>query len=217
MKNIIKISSIILIIFALSGCEKWLDVNNNPDAISNEKIVLKGHLPALLAEWAMFGSGDFINASLFWTCQRATWSYEPSWEAFNINSTTANDVWTNSYNGTLRNAVYLYDRAKEEGNPYYQGIAALIKAWNMTCLVDNFGKVPYSEAFKYPEIEKPKFDEGKDVYAEAMTLFDEAITLLSSTDPNPPKPAEDDFVYGGDIQKWLKLAYSYKARYAIRL
>ncbi|MHC1704508.1 MAG: SusD/RagB family nutrient-binding outer membrane lipoprotein [Tenuifilaceae bacterium] len=217
MKNrFINISLIILTIFTMSGCEKWLDVNDNPDVISNEKIALKGHLPALLAEWALFGSGDNVNATLFWTCQRATWSYTPGWESFNINSTSASDIWSNSYNGTLRDADYLYKRASEENNPYYQGIAALIKAWNMTCLVDNFGKVPYTEALKYPSIEKPKFDEGKDVYAAAMTLFDEAITLLSSTNPIAG-PGADDFIYEGDIEKWLKLAYSYKARYAMRL
>lgn len=217
MKNrFIKISSIILVVFALSGCEKWLDVNNNLDAISNEKIVLKGHLPGLLGEWAMFGSGDNVNATMFWTCQRAVWSYLPTWEAFIINPTTANDIWSNTYNGTFRNADYLYKRAKEEKNPYYQGIAAIIKASSMTMLVDNFGKVPYTEALQYPEIEKPKFDEGKDVYAEAMKLFDEAISLLSSTDPIAG-PGDDDFVYGGDIEKWLKLAYSYKARFSMRL
>jgi hypothetical protein len=217
MKNrFIKISSICLLVFALSGCEKWLDVNQSPDAISNEKIALKGHLPGLLGEWAMFGSGDNVNASMFWTCQRAVWSYLPTWESFTINATTANDIWSNTYNGTLRNADYLYKRAKEDGNPYYQGIAALVKASSMTMLVDNFGKVPYSEAFQYPEIEKPVFDEGKDVYAEAMKLFDESITLLSSTNPIPG-PGDEDFVYGGDTEKWLKLAYSYKARFAMRL
>ena len=217
MKNrFIKLSSIILLVIALSGCEKWLDVNNSPDAISNEKIALKGHLPALLAEWALMGSGDDVNASMFWTCQRATWSYLPGWEAFTINATTGNDLWNNAYSGTLRNADVLYKRAKEENNPYYQGIAALIKASQMACLVDNFGKVPYSEALRYPEIEKPKFDEGKDVYVEAMKLFDESIALLSSTDPIAG-PGDDDYVYSGDTEKWLKLAYSYKARYSMRL
>lgn len=215
-KSLVKISIVLVFVFSLSGCEEWLDVNNNPDAISNDKIALKGHLPALLAEWALNGTGDNVNYSLFWTCQRATWSYLPSWEAFTINASTAADIWSNSYTGILRNADYLYKRAKEEGNPYYQGIAALIKAWNMTCLVDNFNDVPYSEALRYPEIEKPHFDDGESVYAEAMKLFDEAITLLSST--NPIKgPTSDDYVYGGSKSKWLKLAYSFKARYAMRL
>ncbi len=217
MKNrFIKLSSIILLVIALSGCEKWLDVNDSPDAISNEKIALKGHLPALLAEWALMGSGDDVNASMFWTCQRATWSYLPGWEAFTINSTTGNDLWNNAYSGTLRNADVLYNRAKEENNPYYQGIAALIKASQMACLVDNFGKVPYSEALQYPAIEKPHFDEGKDVYVEAMKLFDESIALLSSTDPIAG-PGDDDYVFGGDTEKWLKLANAYKARYSMRL
>jgi hypothetical protein len=217
MKNrFIKISAIFLVVFALSGCEKWLDVNHNPDIISNEKIVLKAHLPALLAQWALLGFGDNSNTSAMWTCQRAVWSYLPTWESFTINASFGNTIWSDSYNGVFRNADYLYNRAKEENNPYYQGIAAMIKAWNMTFLVDNFGKVPYSEALQYPDIEKPKFDEGTDVYTEAMKLFDESITLLSSTDPIPG-PGDDDFVYGGDKEKWLKLAYGYKARYAMRL
>lgn len=212
----IKITTILLVVFALSGCEKWLDVNENPDAISKEKIVLKGHLPALLSQWALFGTGDNVNYSLFWTCQRAVWSYSPTWESFTINPLTATETWSNSYNGTLRNADYLYNRAKEENNPYYQGIAALIKAWNLATLVDNFNDVPYSEAFRYPEIEKPKFDNGEDVYAAAMGLFNESIELLSSTSPIPG-PGDDDFIYSGDIEKWYKLANSLKARYEMRL
>ena len=215
-KYLVYITLILTMQIAFSGCEDWLDVNNNPDAISNEKIALKGHLPALLAEWALNGASDNVNYALFWTCQRATWSYTPGWEAFTINSTTATDIWNNTYTGSLRDADYLYKRAKEDENPYYQGIAALIKAWNMINLVDNFNDIPYTEALRYPAIEKPKFDNGEDVYATALEFIDEAILLLSSTDPIAG-PGLDDYVYEGDTEKWLKLAYSFKARYAMRL
>ena len=51
-----------------------------------------------------------------------------------------------------------------------------------------------------------------------FVLFSTAIANLSA--PNTSiinKPGKEDLVYGGDVNKWIKAAYSFKARYQLHL
>jgi len=61
----------------------------------------------------------------------------------------------------------------------------------------------------------PKYDPQQTVYAGINSLLDSGITLLS----NAPKgliPGTDDVVFGGNLDNWIKTAYTLKARYLLR-
>ena len=107
--------------------------------------------------------------------------------------------------------------AASEGSdqPQYHGIAKLIFAWNASQLTDAFGPIPLDEAFD-PTNANPGYESQQQVYATVYQLIDEAIQEMQQSGTGQA-PAATDLVYGGDMAKWVKLAYSLKARFEMRL
>ena len=59
----------------------------------------------------------------------------------------------------------------------------------------------------------PKFEDQKDVYEKCIALLDDAIVDLSSASNKIDLNRRDgDIIYQGDTEKWIKFAYSLKAR-----
>ena len=100
---------------------------------------------------------------------------------------------------------------EQEGNSEALGIAKLLKAINLGLLVDNWGSVPYTQAFT-GETLQPAYDSGEALYDEIFTLIDEGITILEQGDFSTTV-GDEDFIYGGDTQKWIKTGYFLRARY----
>lgn len=138
-------------------------------------------------------------------------------------STTFNNTWGGMYT-TLKNARIAIEQCQEggrdEGNDVTRGIGEVLAAYNSALLTDMFGNTPYSEAALAdedgaPVYMLPKIDEQKAIYSETMQLLDKALADLQLTDKTPI--GNYDLMYGGDADKWIKLAYGLKARYTMRL
>jgi len=219
MKKIFRYVVILLVSAMLfTSCEKWLDVNLDPNAITdgpaiNEAVMLIG----VEAEWAKMAIVQYPwygNLSHFqlWSGVQNT---APS--TFNIGPTFGNVVW-NTYSGSLKHAVQLYNKAKSNGNNRYQGIAAVIAAWHWFLIADVYDKAPLDEAMQGGNFFTPNVASQEEIYAHANDLLDEAITLFQNTNPGTLVPrATDDYMMAADFSKWTKLAYSLKARQAMRL
>lgn len=127
--------------------------------------------------------------------------------------------WNNIYTTVIQTSNNIILKAGTE-NPYYAGIAKVIKAMGLGLATDTWGDIPAKEA-GMGMIDgnlTPKFEAQKDVLAYIQTTLDEAISLLSvSSDKNKLLPKEDDFLYSGNAAQWKNLAYIIKARYANRL
>ena len=81
------------------------------------------------------------------------------------------------------------------------------------------GDVPYTEAYQGGANYKPKYDSQEQLYATINQLLDEGIVEMSkdlSQNKRPfysTSPSESgDILYKGDQTKWVRLAYSLKAR-----
>ena len=122
---------------------------------------------------------------------------------------TYNGLWGNAYNDLFPNVDALIVNSEGKGFDIHVATAMIMKAYTLMILVDLFGDVPYSEAGQGTDIISPKLDPGSDVYAAAITMLDEAITLLTGT--VAPAPAFDNF-YGGDAAKWITAANTMKMR-----
>lgn len=138
-------------------------------------------------------------------------------------STTFNNTWGGLYT-TLKNARIAIKQCQEggrdEGNDVTRGISEVLAAYNSALLTDMFGDTPYSEAaLMYengvPVYMLPKIDAQKEIYGETLQLLDKALADLLLSDKTPI--ADSDLLYGGDAEKWTKLAYGLKARYTMRL
>ena len=99
----------------------------------------------------------------------------------------------------------------------YVGIADLLSAINYMILCDNFGDIPYSEAFK-SDISNPKFDSAESIYSKIDETIDEAISYfakpISTIEPknddmehfNQPKPTIPR-IKGGNGDIWSTNAH----------
>jgi hypothetical protein len=114
----------------------------------------------------------------------------------------------------------IISKAKNPAAPRkdYEGIALVLKAYAISVATDHWGRVPYSEALRGSEIRNPKFDTQQSIYTDPsigiFALLDQAIAALNEATLSP---GPFDLFYAGNKEKWIKAAYSLKARYMTRL
>ena len=117
-----------------------LDINVDPNSAS------KASLELLLtnAQWgglSTFGGG-LNNTTMGFQ------AINTSSDDFNFTNSSWNGTWNSLYSGPLKDLEELIAAADPENNPRYLGIAQLLKAYYFTMMVDLWGDVPYSQAFK---------------------------------------------------------------------
>lgn len=220
MKKYIK--SIILSALSISlltGCQTELDTfNENP----NNPITTTPSLLLAAMEVSTFSthtSGLIRNSGIFTQQLAGTDVGQMGPIARYI--VTENDV-TNEWNtvyGTTLMSGHLLTRDFANDYPYYNGIGQVLTALNLGYATDMWGDVPYDEAFRAEQGNKtPKYNTQQEIYQRLQSTLDEAIVNLKKpASSNLSVPEDDDFIFGGDTQKWIKIAYVLKARYALRL
>lgn len=90
------------------------------------------------------------------------------------------------------------------------GHARILKAFLMLHVTDRWGDVPYTEAFKGPANNKPKFDSQRSIYNDLLKELKEAAAQITDGLPNDP-------LFDGDADRWIKWAHSLRAIIALRM
>lgn len=138
---------------------------------------------------------------------------------YNITELTNGNEWDVIYAGAVVNTdIILRDFGAE--SPHYAGIAKIVKAMNLAVATDLWGDVPFSEASSGLDGNlNPAYDSQQQIYdknngSSIFALLESAISDLNQpASANVQIPGADDFIYGGDVAKWIQLAHSLKARY----
>lgn len=202
----------------LSACDEgFLDVNEDPNSPQNAPIEMQ--LPGLIGEFGhgvVSGWPTILSARFTQQTSSNGSPYYYNLDRYELGQPwfTWNDLWDRSYVDIMKNARALIEDAEKREATNYSGIAKLIYAWNLAYITDGWGNVPLSEAFD-PTNTTPAYDSQEQVYSEIFRLIDEAIADLEKNDPL--KPGAGDLLYGGDMGKWTKTAYTLKARLLMRL
>ncbi|MXV16092.1 SusD/RagB family nutrient-binding outer membrane lipoprotein [Hufsiella ginkgonis] len=210
------ILSALLSVSALSGCDKYLDINRDPNSPS--EVTEKLMTPSIISTFAYEVAGGLpVRTSVLWTKHLATATAAPHEGNYLITANDVNNFWrTSSYTHIMKTANDMIALAKTNNNPRYSAIGKIMLAWNMSYVTDAFGDAPLTEAFKGESgIIKPKYDKQEDIYKAIQVLLDEGITEAGAT--TGLKPGTEDFIYAGDMAKWQKLARTLKARFYLRL
>ena len=194
----------------MSSCKEFLDVNVDPTLKSD--ITLQELLPTL-----QFYTGETSYS----------FAYIASQYVQQIGSNTSGGLtdaqsesensggWSNFYLNVIPHVNLMITKGQEQNAPAYVGIAKVMLAYNMGIATSSWENIPLSQADK--GLEKnfaPAFDTQEVVYATIQKTLDEAILELAKSGI---KPSTDDLIYGGDLTKWTKTAYTLKARYAMHL
>lgn len=220
MKKLIYCILLLLPIFISSGCKKFLDVNqdpNNPNDVG-EALILA---PVETTISTCVAGGSFSTQNIngvalitsYWTQQLAVNQPQPEIDGYKLRSDEVDQLWLTAYSTIMQNLKILDRKAQANGNHAYGVIAKVLMAYTLGVTTDMWGDVPYSEAFDGNF--KPAYDKQEDIYTTLQQLLDDAIAE-NQLDPGNA-PASDDFIYGGDMENWQKLAYTLKARFYMHL
>ncbi|MFD1615758.1 SusD/RagB family nutrient-binding outer membrane lipoprotein [Gelatiniphilus marinus] len=131
--------------------------------------------------------------------------------------TTASGLWSNVYLYALPNLKTIKEKAAEAGAVHYAAIADILTAMNLGIATDTWDNIPYSQAALGQDNLFPSFDTQQSIYDEIFKLLDSAIAGLQSADNSGISIGNGDIIYDGDINKWLRAAYTVKARYQLHL
>ncbi|WP_437921830.1 SusD/RagB family nutrient-binding outer membrane lipoprotein [Sphingobacterium sp. LRF_L2] len=197
-----------------ASCDKFLDVNENPNQPADVQESLL--LPAIeynlvnnvVAGWASIDAAHFMQLI-------ALNQAVPNVGTYRLNPVDLDDPWYYTYTSCLQNIKLMKEKAESKGNEIYGGIADVLLAYTLAYASDMWGDIPYSEGLNGSANFTPAYDAQEDIYNTVQGLLDEAITRLSSGGGSTP--GSDDFFFAGDTQKWIKAAYTLKARYYMHL
>lgn len=219
MKKIIYIIAATCVM-SFSSCDKWLDINVNPNSANSTVPKAEQRLPSILAQFAD-GYESAGTRAVHVTHQLAN-VYSATARNYLLtrwysDAAAANWPWQSWYVNTAVNIEPMIVAAENVGAYHYIGVGKIIKAWGFGYLADFYGILPYQE-FDKVEIITPKFDDAEYIYAEILPMLDEAILDLRKTqEADAPALAIGDTYNGGKVESWIKLAYGLKARFLSHL
>lgn len=197
------------------GCKKFVedgDVNINPNQSS--RATVKTLLPALIEATATNHYSVAYSTSMF-SQQMAAYQGGPINDDKNIDVRMS--AFLGLYQSGMTNNKLLLDMATAQDLPHYSAIAKILMVLNLSLATDTYGDVPFSEAFKAPQVLYPAYDSQESLYTLMQRYLDEAIVEAQSTTPGIVTVAGDDLVYGGQMEKWVKMAWFLKARLTMHL
>lgn len=214
-KFYIYLPMLVLLLFGAVSCKKsfFTDVNNNPNAPAPSSIVPANLLPTVEVALAYTQGGDYSRYTSILTQQTTGFSRQASaYNSYIFTSQDFDQLWGNFYTSVMENDKTLMQIADSKGYNWYSGISRLLMAYSLQLVVDAWGPVPYSHAFKGVEQFQAPYDNDKALYDTVITLVNTGLEQLSKTDPGGQAPGSEDFIYGGDAEKWIKFGHAIKAR-----
>ncbi|MFK7971291.1 MAG: SusD/RagB family nutrient-binding outer membrane lipoprotein [Bacteroidia bacterium] len=202
-----------LLLMLLTSCEKFLDVNADPN---NPTEVTPPLLLTSAESYLAYTMGGDVNryAGLF--VQHLAGVQGQAQEEYDIylfNDDETNNFWRfGMYAGALGDLDLLIKDTETTGSPHYSGISKILMAYGIGVMADLFGQVPYSEAFQYEQNLTPAFDNQQDIYNTVQALLDDGINDLNA-ESSILVPGSDDIIFNGDIDAWKRFAAFLKAKY----
>ena len=219
-----KLIIILLAVAAIgfTGCEKWLDVNKNPNDATKATPDLI--LPGVLATWGANVSDltALYGAWMGYWAHAGGWSGWYSEKKYEITASYAPGYFNGYYPGVLTDTKFIRDNCGT--NVVYPAITDVVDAWYYSRLVDLYGDVPYTEACN-PKTLTPKYDDDAAIYADLITRLDHAIQVFDDA-VNAPDHLTNaiysmktaaDIIYTGNFASWQKFANTLKLRLVMRL
>lgn len=242
--NKLLLLAIVFVLLGTSSCEKWLDVNkdpNNPVVVGPEKV-----LPAAIMSglYEIHGPYAIIGGiwSQYWTQSNAANQYK-NIEAYSLAATDYNYAYNEMFSGALNDLYYVRNKSLENEDWNMYLISTVLQSYFYQVLVDLYDQVPYTEAFLGETgLLEPKWDNGADVYAALLANLDEALSkpfsstnnraddnvALTNTDPAQQdllfwpgvneNTDQDDVSYLDErMDHWVSLAYFVKMKLYLRM
>ncbi|WPR77883.1 SusD/RagB family nutrient-binding outer membrane lipoprotein [Algoriphagus sp. NG3] len=198
----------ISVLLSASACDSYLDVNENPNNPTDAPI--SGLLTNSTYETSLnvYRQGSAVSNYVQYLASPNPGSGSDTMEPLNFST-----LWFNLYN-VMTDLYTMNEKAEASGASHYLGVGQVLMALNLGMTVDFFGDVPFSESFNFSTV-TPAYDNDQALYGQVLSLLDQGIANLQTS--TSISIGDDDFIYGGDIDLWLKFAHTLKARFMLHM
>jgi len=198
----------------LSSCEKYLDVNDDPN--NPTKVSAANRIAGAIttsngaAQWR--GTREIAGVMQYGLTGLTAGSNR---NAETWRFTASYFLWQNAYVNTLPNCVDLTVLGEEENNLQFVGVGKTLMALNFGLLTDQYGAIAVDDYYDgVSQINlTPIFNTQPEVYERIQKLLDEALVAFDGENQVGLNASNGDILYEGDVQKWKKFAWALKARY----
>lgn len=183
MKKIKIIASILLGVAALTSCDSYLDINQDPNSPTAENVTPSVIMPG--AEMALAsGYGNYFRIVGGYLTEHFAQQFGTSnyldYSQFSQSSVRSDVAYSQLNQQAIKSFVTIQQKssASEEWGTYLA--ATVLKAFTYQALVDAYGSVPYSEAMQGLANPTPKYDEGTAVYDSILVELNYALSKATS-------------------------------------
>jgi hypothetical protein len=202
---------------SITGCQKG-DLIDNPNVAGSKSIVpVSLLLNTLTSNLITSAEQPFAATGIADQYDVANYSYYRGTNSYNFGATA--DSYT-----ILKYAIALQTQSvSQKGNQtnIYYALGEFFKAYSGVWLTQRVGDIPFSQAGNI-SILTPKYDTQHDVYQSALSMLDNANTLIGALITATPSLSSTPVDAAGDIfgltyLQWQKLINTYRLRVLISL
>ena len=209
LKSII-LCALACVALGLTSCDDYLDVNKNTDAPD----YVEGYLYLAGIQQAYQGIYWDIRAIGPLTQMMGTSSYTNFANHYYTKASDAGgEAWRMVYWNQGMNLENMINQSVEAENWTLAGIGLAMKAFSWDLLTKVNGEAPMRQAY-VPGLLSHEYDYQYDIYPQVREWAYQAIDYLQREDNSAygNRIKNNDYMYGGDKDKWVKFAYAVIAR-----
>jgi len=210
-KFITKTIIVTLITVGFSACsDEYFDVNTPSNGVDLDELNMKNLMgPVIHSTFFAQQSAEAVFGNYT--------QYFGSYGSGAAGKTQNSSTWDQVYLYILPNLKVIKEKSQAKEAKHFFAIASILEAINIGLAADSWDNIPYSQAIQGIENTHPSYDSQEQIYAQIFTLLDSAISALEAADNSQVSLGKEDLVYGGDKEKWLRAAYTFKARFQLHL
>lgn len=148
----------------------------------------------------------YTAATLGLTAHNGQYVFQENW---------LNGTFNYAYTGVMAPWRSIHQTALQQELPEVAALANIVKVQGMHRVADTFGPIPY---VNYGS--SGLYDPLDEIYTKFFEELDEAIEVLGNfvNGNSSARLLRDyDFIYGGDVEKWVKYANTLRLRLAMRV
>lgn len=212
MKKILLLSAIGLA--ALTGCGS-LDINEDPNNPSGGNVGVSLIMPAAQNYVAVVTGDGMYNTAGFFVqyfeqSPVASQYNKYTWYQLTADDDVSDRWYSCIYAGALEDIEQIKTKTSNTADLF---AATALRAYALQLMVDATGETPYTEANKGAAIQKPKYDNGQDVYTGVLKELDDAEAALKAEDKMQAK----DLIANGDLSRWKGFVNALRVRMYLRM
>ena len=217
MNQFIKLSFIAASLLTLGSCKKFVDVNTDPNTLTETKadLVFTGALGNTYRN-QVSGSVHIVPATWVGHYGHSTsftgGGNEKTYEYTNADFNAFDGLFDN-----LNDYQFVINNADRDGVGFWKDPSNVMQCYVYQQLVDMYGDVPYTEALKGRENINPKYTAQQTIYEDLVVRLDSAMARMNRTTwPTDLAITRQDVYFQGSKTNWIRFANSLKLRILMR-